>query len=145
MRKNNTYIPSVPLSRNEFIEMVNSKKDVILVNSDLLKILSKEINDSIDGRRAGKLGTRCGPVMLALSWWNPIGLVLSGVVLLSGLVGISADALRRYEIYSGENVAGEPIITLHYKTVNLKYDTIKYPDWVKTINLNKANKKVKSQ
>ena len=143
MRKNNTYTPCIPASRNDFIDMVNSKCEVILVNHELLKILSKEINDSIDGRRAGKLGTWCGPVMLALSWWNPIGLAMSGVVLLSGLVGISADKLRRYAIYGGEDNNGNTIIALHNKAVSLKYDTIDYPEWVRFIDTQTPNKKVK--
>ena len=144
MRKNYEYIPQIPSSRNGFIDMVNSKKEVILVPHELLMVLSKEINESISSGKSGKFFTKCVPVML-LTAWNPLGWILSGIVLLGGIVGISGNQLKGYKLYAGEDSDGNAIITLHHKKVDLKYDTIKYPDWVKAINYDKANKKVKTK
>lgn len=142
MRKNMSYIASVPGTRNGFINMIDSKKDVVLLNHELLEVISKEINENISTGKIGKAGKITGPIMLALSWWNPIGLLCSGVVMLSGIVAGWSNSLKKYNMFEGIDIHENGIVVLLKKSINLKYDTIEYPDWVKSIDYTHQNKKI---
>ena len=83
--------------------------------------------------------------MLALSWWNPLGWILSGVVLLSGIIGVSVNDLKKYKLFSGKDSDGKNIAILHIKSVDLKYDKIIYPEWVASIDYEHTNKSIKTK
>lgn len=145
MRKNYTYYASLPTDRNDFIKFLESKKEVIVVNNKLLQEINKEINEQNRNKKASKFYTGAAPIMLALSWWNPIGWVLSGVVLLSGVIGVSANDLKKYKLYSGKDLQGENIAILHKKSIDLKYDKIIYPEWVASVDYEHVNKNIKTK
>lgn len=144
MRKNMSYIASVPGTRNGFINMIDSKKDVVLVSHELLEAINEEINENVSTGKAGKVFKTAGPIMLAVSWWNPIGLICGGLVTLSGVVAGWSNSLKKYTMYEGVDINGNGIVVLLKKSIDLKYDTIEYPAWVKNIDYKQKNKKINS-
>ena len=139
------YTAQVAKDRNDFITLIKSKKEVIVVDHNLLEQLTKEINEEMKVKKSGKRLKKIAPVMLVL-WWNPIGWALSGVVLLGGVLGVNSSALKKYNLYSGKDVDNNEIITLLRKSrVDLKYDTIQYPEWIASIDYDHKNKKIKTK
>ena len=143
MRKNNTYHAAVPLNRNDFIDMVASKEAVIVVNNKILEGITKDVNDSLTSKKTGKYAALSIPLFLLST--NPVGWICSGVVGLCGLLGKAGDDLKRYVAYNGVDTFNNQILVLHRKrAIDLKYDLVYYPDFVKTVDYKKKNKKVKA-
>ena len=109
MRKNINYKAEIPNSRNEFIEMIERKEDVIVVNNTLLKQLAKEINENVSSGKTGKTMGTVGPLMILISGWTLVGLVCGAVVTLCGALSISSDSLKKYKIYAGKDNDNEDI------------------------------------
>ena len=143
MRKNYTFTAEVPTNRNEFIDMVESRTTVIVVNNEILEDLTKDVNNSLINKKAGKLGWLSIP-MLFLST-NPVGWICSGIVGLCGLWAKASDDLKNYVAFNGIDTCNKPILVLHRKnTIDPKFDSVVYPDFVKAIDYKKTNQKVKN-
>lgn len=144
MRKNYIYDAAAPTSRNEFISFISAEKEAIVVDNSLLQELTKEINSTITEKKSGSFFKKAAVPMLLLST-NPVGWITSGIVLLAGTFLSASEDFKEYVIYAGVDSLDNEIIVFHHKKkVNLKYDTVNYPAFVKTINYKKANQKVKN-
>lgn len=143
MRPNYTYNAIIPDTRNEFIAAVTDQKEAIVIQHTLLKELTEEINSQISSRAGGKFFKKLAVPMAIISWSNPIGWLLSGIVFLCGIFASSSDDLKKYTIYSGTDTSDNQILVLHHKKkVNLSYDKIIYPANIKAVNYKKANKMI---
>ena len=145
MRKNINYKAETPNSRNEFIKMIEQKVDVIVVDNTLLKKLAKEINENVSSGKTGKTMGTVGPLMILISGWTLVGLVCGAVVTLCGALSISSDSLKKYKIYAGKDNDNEDIAVFLEKCVDLKLDTIEYPDWVKSVDYKRKNKRISTK
>ena len=135
MRKNYTHTAKEPKTRNDFIEMIEKKEDVIVLNHELIEELEKEIAKNLKDRKHGKFFTKVAVPMAILSLSNPIGWLCSGIVFLSGKSIKSSDALKKYYVYSGYDMSLQKILIFHLKkTVDIKYDDVTYPNWVKDVD-----------
>lgn len=143
MRPNYTHIASCPSTRNDFINSITEQDAVIVVNHTLLQELTKEINSNIQAKKQGNFFKKASVPMAILSWSNPVGWVLSGIVLLSGILHSAGDEFKKYKIYAGIDTSHNQILVFHNKhKVDLKYDTLSYPSFVQNIDYKKTNKKV---
>lgn len=144
MRKNYSYDAVSPTTRNEFIEAVTSQKEVIVIKHALLKGLTEEINSNISSKKQGGFFKKIAVPMAILSWSNPIGWVLSGIAFLCGAFSSAANDLKKYKIYPGVDVYGTQIMVLHHKRkVDMKYDEVIYPSFVKNVDYKRVDKKIK--
>ena len=144
MRKNYSYVAVCPVTRNEFIEAVTEKKEVIVVDHKLLKELTEEINANLSSKKAGGFFKKISLPMALLSWTNPVGWALSGIVFLCGIFTSAANDLKKYVIYPGTDTGGLSILVFHRKSkIDMKYDEVIYPSFVKSVDYTKKNKKVK--
>lgn len=146
MRLNYTYNAIIPATRNEFITAVTNQKEAIVINHTLLKELTDEINSQISSKKGGRFFKKLAVPMAVLSWSNPIGWLLSGIVFLCGVFTSASDDLKKYVIYSGCDALGNQILVLHHKKkVNLSYDKVIYPANIKSVDYKKTNKQVKTK
>ena len=130
MRKNYTYDAKEPKNRNEFIDMIKNKEDVIVLHHNIIEELDKEINENIKYRKTGNFFSKLALPMAILSWSNPLGWFLSGVVFLCGGLEKSSDYFNQYNIYNGYDICLRRVLTFHLKdTVDLKYDKVTSPRW----------------
>lgn len=144
MRKNYSYDAVSPTTRNEFIEAVTSEKEAIVIKHMLLKELTEEINSNISSKKHGGFFKKIAVPMAILSWSNPIGWALSGIVFLCGVFSSAANDLKKYKIYPGVDVYGTQImVMLHKRKVDMNYDKVNYPSFVKDVDYKKINKKIK--
>lgn len=144
MRKNYTYSAVCPTTRNEFIEAVANRNEAIVVKHSLLKELTEEINSNISSKKQGGFLKKIAVPMAILSWSNPVGWALSGVTFLCGIFSGAGNDLKKYKIYPGVDVYGTQIIVLHHKyKVDMKFDEVIYPSFVKDVDYKKVNKKIK--
>lgn len=144
MRKNYSYVAVCPATRNEFIEAVNEKKEAIVIDHKLLKELTDEINSNLSSKKQGGFFKKISLPMALLSWTNPIGWALSGIVFLCGIFTSASDELKKYVIYPGIDTGGLSILVLHRKSqIDMKYDEVIYPSFVKSVDYTKKNKKFK--
>ena len=142
MRKNYMHTAYAPTSRNEFIEAIKEKKDVVVLNHVLLEEIRKEINESISSKKTGKFFKIMSVPMFLMSW-NPLGWGLSGLVLLNGLISSAGNEFKGYSMYSGHDMCNKQILIFHKKsTVDLKYDKVSYPAWVNHVDSKKMKKKI---
>ena len=138
MRKNLVHQPGVPETRNDFIDMVRNKKEVILLKNSLIHKLEDDIKSSISDKESGKLlkkgGVSAGILGILLSS-HPVGWFVGGATAFGiGVYKKFSDSLRKYNIYTGKDKEGNDIYSLVRKTrVDFEYDTINYPDWVAAI------------
>lgn len=137
MRKNYTFVANVATSRNDLIDLLTKKECAIVLTSELVSELEKEIKTVQRSRKYGKFLTTISiPMMLLSVGWIPIILFGTGA-----LTRIANDDFKKYKIYFGENVKGERIMVFHRKSeVNLSYDTVTYPEWV--LNVKDGKKKI---
>lgn len=140
MRKNYTYNAKEPQNRNELIDMLKNKEDVIVLGNNLLEELAKEINENIKSGKKGRFFSKMALPIVLLSW-NPVGWFLAGTELLFGTILKAGDSFKKYNIYQGNDVCLRQILTLHLKdSVDLKYDKVIYPDWVGKIEYKKVKR-----
>ena len=146
MRRNNTYTASEPSSRNDFIDLITKQDEVIVINNSLLKDLTKEVNANLSSKKQGSFFKKRAVPIAILSWTNPVGWIVSGITFLCGAFTSSTNDLKEYVIYSGYDVCEKPIVVFHHKNkVDLKYDTVNYPPFVKDVNYKKQTKRIKSK
>lgn len=142
MRINKTFYATSPSTRNDFINFISKDTEAIVLNHELLKDLRKEINEQINSKKSGKFFKRIS-IPMALSF-NPLGWLLSGITFLCGALSSASDDLKKYKLYAGCDASDSQIVVLlHRKKVDLSYDKIIYPSYVKNIDYKKSNKKIK--
>ena len=146
MRKNYSYTAVPAATRNEFIEAITNQKEAIVINHQLLKELTEEMNANLSSKKQGGFFKKISVPMAILSWSNPIGWALSGIVFLCGVLSSVSYDLKKYVIYPGIDAGGLQIMVLHHKRkVDLKYDEIIYPSFVKSVDYTRKNKKVRTK
>lgn len=150
MRKNYTYECSVPESRNELIDMINGRKSVILLKNELICEIHKELNK--ENKKANKRGGLLVKGGIGAGIWalffstHPLGWLVGGTVALTaGIIKNMRTILNNYETYKGKDCSGNDIYVMIYSDVDLKLDTINYPELVQNIDYKKAVKKLKIQ
>lgn len=150
MRKNYTYECSVPESRNDLIDMINSRKSAILLKNDLIGEIHKELNK--ENKKANKSGGLLVKGGIGAGIWalffsyHPLGWLIGGTVALTtGIIKNMGKILNNYETYKGKDCLGNDIYVMIYSDVDLKLDTINYPALVQNINYKKTVKKLKIQ
>lgn len=143
MRPNYSFYAASPATRNDFIDLVSKQTEAIVLNHELLEDLRKEINEQINSKKSGKFFKRISIPMALLSL-NPLGWLLSGITFLCGVLSSASDDLKKYKLYAGCDASDSQIVVLlHKKKVDLSYDKIIYPSYVKIIDYKKSNKKIK--
>lgn len=148
MRHNYTHIAEVPQTRNEFIDAVRQNKTVIVVSHTILQEIQAEVNSNLKSGKKGdflkELGVGGGLLGFLFST-HPVGwLVAGGTALAVGIFTGISNYLKKYNVYLGVDSEDKEIIVLHLKNkVDLSYDSITYPSFLKFVDTKKANKKVK--
>lgn len=152
MRKNYTHEVNTVITRNDFIEAVENKKAVILVENSLLQEIkpdiTSELNTEKDTRKTKKnfkrLGIGGGILGFILST-HPIGwLVAGGATYVIGKLIGSDTLFKDYRVYLGMDCDGKEILVLHLKNnVDPCYDTIQYPPTVREARIAQITKKGK--
>ena len=138
MRKNLVHQPGVPETRNDFIDMVRNKKEVILLTNSLIEDIRKDVNSNLKEEKNGNhitdIGLSAGALGIIFAS-NPIGWIIGGGLLAAfGLSKADSNEFKRYDIYTGRDKEGKEILSFIRNTrVDFKYDTINYPDWVSII------------
>ena len=144
MRLNYTHNAVSPVTRNDFINSISRQDAAIVINHELLKEITKEINSQISSKKQGKLFKGMALPVAILSLTNPVGWILSGVTFLSGALLSASDDLKKYMTYAGVDTSDKQIVVFHHKSkVDLSHDTVIYPSYVRTVDYKKTNKKVK--
>lgn len=146
MRHNYTYNAVSPSTRNDFIDSVSKQKEAIVINHELLEDLTKEINSQLSAKKQGGFFKKLAVPMAILSWTNPLGWLLSGITFLCGVFTGSSNELKKYVVYAGCDMSDNQIMVLHHKNkVDLSYDKVIYPSFVKNVDYKKTNRKVKAK
>ena len=146
MRQNYSYTAVAPATRNEFIESVSKQKEAIVINHELMRELTTEINSQLSAKKQGGFFKKIAIPMAILSWTNPIGWILSGITFLCGVFASVSDDLKKYVIYAGFDTSDNQIVVLHHKRkVDLSYDKVVYPSFVQNVDYKKTNRKVKAK
>lgn len=144
MRPNYSFYAASPATRNDFIDLVSKQTEAIVINHELLKELTKEINSQISAKKQGGFFKKISIPMAIISWTNPLGWLLSGITFLCGTLTSASDDLKKYVIYAGCDTSDNQIMVLHHKhKVDLKFDKVIYPAFVRSVNYKKANRKAR--
>lgn len=144
MRPNHNFYAVCPTTRNDFIDFVSKQSEAILIDHALLQELSKEINEQISAKKQGSFFKKVSVPMAIISWTNPLGWLLTGITYLCGAFSSASDDLKKYITYTGSDTSNHQIMVLHHKhKVDLKYDKVIYPSFVKSVDYKKANKRIK--
>ena len=146
MRKNYRYTATSPGTRNEFVDAIADGREAIVLNHKLLKELTDEINANLSSKKQGGFFKKVAVPMAILSLSNPIGWALSGITFLCGVLAGVSDDLKKYIIYPGVDVGGLQIMVLHRKhKIDMKYDEVIYPSFVKNVDYTKRNHKIRTK
>lgn len=124
MRKNYSYEAVIPATRNEFIDYIKGKSEVIVISHSLLEELDEELKKNQNkGKAKTALKTAGGIGLLVLNLYNPLTWVFGVGSILAG--GLLKNEIKEYNAHVGVDVHENDILLLiHKKKVNLKYDSI---------------------
>lgn len=144
MRKNYTFTPQMPNSRNEFIDCLKKQSEVIVIQHTLVNELSAELNKSI-GNKKGKTALQTAGVtaLLIFNLYNPLTWIFGiGALATSGLL---KNEIKKYHVYLGRNVTHHEILVLiHKDKVDPNMDTIAYDkNYVLSVEKKPYKKKIK--
>ena len=126
MRKNYTYIPKMPNSRNDFIDCLKAQDEVIIIKNDLIAELSSELNKNISNRKKkNALRTVGATTFLIFSLSNPVTWIFGAGALATSL--LFKNEIKKYNIHKGCDVSNKDIIVLiHKHKVKTALDHIAY-------------------
>lgn len=126
MRKNYTFIPKMPKSRNAFIDCLKEKAEVIVISNDMIEVLLKELNQNVGKGKAKTVLTTVGVgALLVLNLYNPLTWIFGIGSIAAG--GILRNEIKKYKVHMGLDVDKKEIIVLiHKNKVDMKLDTIMY-------------------
>ena len=114
MRKNQTFMANIPKTRNEFIDCVNEKKEVIVLSNALLAELDKEVRANLNKRKTKKALKVAGITgLLILNLFNPLTWVFGIGSLLVG--GLLKNELKGYAVHKSFDVNDQEILILTFK------------------------------
>lgn len=136
MRLNITHSVSDVYSRNDFVDAVNAKKNVIELKGGVLQEIKKEINGSKSVTSFSKLGRGIGALGVTLGLFSPAGYIgLGGAAIYAILFGTSSamlrsDQINKYSIYIFSYKGEERFLLVRTKVFDKKLDSIEGYEYV---------------
>ncbi len=131
MKKNEVFLPVIPMDRNELIDAIEQKQKVIYIKGSLFNDVIEQLNNDVSKRKSVKWWISGGflaayqLLFIPIVGWiiSAIMLILSGTFAVSGIIGRD---LKKYNIgfSGGKNVKTCDRIILVHKDYSFTYDSI---------------------
>ena len=123
MKKSLTYTAQNPITRNEFIDFLNKKENVIVLNRDLWCELHEEVDNII---LAAIQVDNFSASENILSLFNPVLLAFNVFFKTMDAINSTLYDFKKYDVYLGKDVNDEEIIILLFSIPNeVKFKTLK--------------------